>query len=65
MIHNCPVTIEAITKHAHAIYGPILDSVRGKTVRQTPAPVVADYMGVPNKIMECNKIVTLAADVLC
>jgi hypothetical protein len=32
-------------------------------VRQMPAPVVVDYVAVPKEIGECNKIVTLAADV--
>jgi hypothetical protein len=62
MIHNCPVTTNAIT-NMRAIYGPSLESVRGKTVWQTPAPVVADYVEVPKKIVEHNKIVTLAVDV--
>jgi hypothetical protein len=62
MIHNCPITTKAIIS-ARAIYGPSLESVRGKTVRQMPAPVVADYVAVPKEIVERNKIVTLAADV--
>ncbi len=62
MVHNCPVTTKAIT-NVHAIYGPSLESVRGKTVWQMPAPVAADYVAVPKEIVKCNKIVTLAADV--
>jgi hypothetical protein len=62
MIHNCLVATKAIT-NAHAIYGPSLESVRRKTVGQSPAPVVVDYVAVPKEIVECNKIVTLAVDV--
>jgi hypothetical protein len=62
MINNCPVTTKVITK-AHAMYGPSLESAREKTVRRMPAPVVVDYVAVPKKIVERNKIVTLAADV--
>jgi len=62
MIQNCPVTTTDIT-NALAIFGPDLTSIRGKTVRRTPAPVVADYVAVPRALVEQNKVVTLAADV--
>jgi len=62
MIKNCPVTMTDIT-NALAIFGPDLASIRGKTVRWTPAPVVADYVAVPRALVEQNKVVTLAADV--
>jgi hypothetical protein len=63
MKHNCPVTTKAIT-NTHATYSLILESVRGKMVWWTPAPVVVDNMAVPKEIVEHNKIVTLAVDVL-
>jgi len=62
MIKNCPVTTTDIT-NARTIFGPDLPSIRGKTVRRTPAPVVADYVAVPRALVEQNKVVTLAADV--
>jgi hypothetical protein len=62
LISNCPVTHTDIT-NACAIFGPDLPSVQGKTVRQTPAPVVTDYVEVPRSLVELNKTVTLAADV--
>ena len=37
--------------------------MRGKTVRRTPAPVVADYVAVPRELVAANRTVTLAADV--
>ena len=46
LIPECPITSTDIT-NARAIYGPDLPSVRGKTVRMTPGPVVADYVAVP------------------
>ena len=46
-----------------AIFGPDLPSVRGKTVRRKPAPVVADYVAVLCKLVQANKRMTLAADV--
>ncbi len=62
MIQNCPVTPDAIT-NARTIFDPNLPSLGGKTVRQTPAPVVSEYVSVPREIVEWNKIVTLVADV--
>ena len=62
MIKNCPVTTTDIT-NARTIFGPDLPSIRGTTVRRTPAPVVADYVAVPRALVEQNKVVTLAADV--
>ena len=39
LISNCPISIHDI-ENSRAIYSPALASVRGKTVRQAPAPVV-------------------------
>ena len=62
MITNCPITTAAIT-NARNIFGKDLASVRGKTVRWAPAPVVGDYVVVPKGVIERNNTVTLAADV--
>jgi hypothetical protein len=62
VICNRPIAPEDIT-NARAIFGPNLASIRGKTVRRTPAPVVADYVDVARLIMQRSKIMTLAADV--
>ncbi len=62
LISNCPVTHTNIT-NSHAIFGPDLPSMQGKTVRQTPVPVVTDYVEVPWLLVDLNKTVTLAADV--
>jgi hypothetical protein len=62
MIKSCLVTPDAIT-NARTILGPNLPSLRGKTVRKTPAPVVSEYVLVPSKVVDRNKIVRLAADV--
>jgi hypothetical protein len=61
LIPNCPITSGNIS-NVRKIFGPDLASVHGKTVRQTPAPVVADYVVVPWQLVEANKAVTLAAD---
>jgi hypothetical protein len=62
VVPNCPVTSADIS-NARAIFGPDLPSVRGKTVRRAPAPVVGDYVAVPRSLVDANKTVTLAADV--
>ena len=62
LIPNCPVTLWDNT-NARQIFRPDLPSVRGKTVWRTPEPVAADYVAVPQSLVEANKIVTLAADV--
>jgi hypothetical protein len=62
LIANCPITSSNIT-NVHRIFGPDLASIQGKTVRRTPAPVVADYVAVPHGLVDANKVITLAADV--
>jgi hypothetical protein len=62
LIKNCPVTMTDIT-NVRKIFGPDLARIQGKTVRWTPAPVVADYVAVPHLLVEQNEILTMAADV--
>ncbi len=61
-INNCSISSSDVT-NAQAIFGPDLASVRGKTARKKPAPVVVDYVAVPRTLIEANKVITLAADV--
>jgi hypothetical protein len=63
MIRNCPVTPTDITA-SDKIFGPDVASLKGKTVRNTPAPVLTDYLKIPQAIIDLNKDVTLAADVM-
>jgi hypothetical protein len=63
MIKNCLITPSGIA-NAREIFGPALASVRGKTVCRTPAPVVGDYVAVPHSLVEQNRIITMAVDVL-
>jgi hypothetical protein len=61
LILNCPIARQDIS-NAHQIFGPDLESVRRKTVRRAPAPVVGDYVVVPWELVEANTPVKLAAD---
>jgi hypothetical protein len=63
MIRNCPFTPTDITA-SDKIFGPDFASLKGKTVRNTPAPVLTDYVKIPQEIIELNKDVTLASDVM-
>jgi hypothetical protein len=63
MIRNCPVTPTYITT-SNKIFGPDVASLKGKTVRNKPAPVLTEHVEIPQTIIDLNKDVTLAADVM-
>eukprot|EP00957_Ditylum_brightwellii_P165192 12577044-Ditylum_brightwellii.AAC.1 len=62
-IQNCPVTLEAV-KHADIIFGKDVGSLKGKTVRKVPEPVVSDYVHIPPELMEVHKEVTVAVNIM-
>jgi hypothetical protein len=53
MVPNCPIDCHNIA-NACNIFGPDLASIQRKTVRRTLAPVVADYIAIPQGIVERN-----------
>jgi hypothetical protein len=63
MIPDCPITTDNI-KHADTLFGPDLATIRGKTVRCKPTRVVTDYVDIPRALVDINKQVTLAVDVM-
>jgi hypothetical protein len=63
MIRNCHATPTDITA-SDIIFGPDVSSLKGNTVRNTPAPVLTDYVNIPQAIIDLNNDVTLAADVM-
>jgi hypothetical protein len=63
MIKNCSVTSNDIN-NAHKMFGDDIATLRGKTARNTPEAVVADYVEIPKEILDMNKAVTIAADVM-
>jgi hypothetical protein len=63
MFINFPVAPTNITT-SDKIFGPDVASLKGKTVRNTPSPVLTDYVKIPQAIIDLNKDVTLAADVM-
>ena len=62
LIANCPITSKDVS-NARTIFGPDLASIREKTVRRAPEPVVTEYVAVPRTLIEANKVITLAEDV--
>ena len=62
LIANCAITSHDVS-NARTIFGPDLASIRWKTVRRAPEPVVTDYVAVPRTLIEANKVITLTADV--
>ncbi len=62
LINNFPFSSPDVS-NARAIFGADLASVRGKTARKKPAPVVGDYVAVPRTLVQANKVIMLVADV--
>jgi len=60
-INNCPVTTEDIDL-SERIYGPDVASLKGKTVRQSPAPVVKDVIEIPRELIASQYNVDLCID---
>ena len=63
MLRNCPVTPEAV-KNTNSIFGADISSLKFKTTRNSPDPVVTEYVEVPQMILYLNRKVTLTADVM-
>jgi hypothetical protein len=63
MINNCNVTPTDID-NAHKLFGDDIATLREETVRNTQDPIVADYVEIPRTILDFNKDVTMAADIM-
>jgi len=62
-IKNSPVTTEDIDL-AKRIYGPDVASLKGKTVCQSPAPVVNDVIEIPRELIASQYNVDLFIDTM-
>jgi hypothetical protein len=62
MLRDCNIATRDIT-NAKSIFGPTLDAIRGKTVRQSPLPATGHYVSIPRIIRERNREVDISADV--
>ena len=62
-LKHSPVTASDAA-NAHTMFGPNLEGLRGKTVRQRPRRVETGYLRIPRDFYELHKFVTLTADVM-
>ena len=63
-IKNCPVQVQDV-KNAWKIYGPSVERLRGRMVRQTPAAIVEDYdrIPIPTAITEALENLSMCGDI--
>jgi hypothetical protein len=63
-LKDCPITHDDI-KNAHAIFGPDLANIRGKTARRNPEHIETDCVEILQDLLSFHKNVTLIVDVMC
>ena len=63
MIKNNPVTIEHV-KLAERIFGKDVATIKGKTVRRAPPPVINDIIELPKEFYANNQDLTLCIDTM-
>ena len=63
MMKNCRIKFNDITND-HAIFGPYLPGLGGRTTRQKPGRVEPVYIGIPRELYKQQKNVNLTSDVM-
>ena len=62
-VQNCPIRIEDI-KIAQNIFGPDMATLKGKSTRKKPKPVLEDWIELPKEILEKHRRIELCIDVM-
>ena len=63
LIQNCPVNIQDVM-NCEVIYGPDVYTLKGKSTRSKPLPIVSNYVEKPKELKAKHKFVELCADVM-
>eukprot|EP00804_Cyclotella_cryptica_P023430 CCRYP_020847-RA/>CCRYP_020847-RA protein AED:0.40 eAED:-0.81 QI:0/-1/0/1/-1/1/1/0/516 len=63
LLDECPIDV-ADLRNAHAIFGPDLAGLRGRTVRHRPERVTTEIVAIPRDFVRLHKFVTLTADIM-
>ena len=63
VIKNCPVTIDDVN-NAEKIFGPALSTLKGKSTRRSPRPVIRDEIELPDEIKNMNHDLDLCMDIM-
>ena len=51
LVKDCPITTEDV-RLAEKIYGPDVGTIKGKTTRRKPTPVVKDEIEIPKELVQ-------------
>ena len=63
LIHNCPINPEEVNI-ANTYFVPGIATLKGETTRKYSEPVVTDYVEITQRILDLNKEVTPAVDLM-
>eukprot|EP00957_Ditylum_brightwellii_P173843 13234833-Ditylum_brightwellii.AAC.1 len=63
LLPGSPVSLEDV-KNVELLFGTDFGSLKGKTTRKAPEPVISNYIDMPRELINLHKDVTIAADMV-